>query len=383
MLGAAGTAVSAPLAGRKPRSSRDRDDATKKLRLLILGGTGFLGPATVEEALKRGHTMTLFNRGKTNPDLFGELERLKGDRQDNIDALKGRRWDAVIDTSAYVPSHVEATASLLADNVRHYVLISSVSVYADHSVPNADETAPVVELTDEVVATMKTIRESLAHYGGMKARCERAAETAMPGRVTNIRPGLIVGPRDPSDRFTYWPVRIAEGGEVLAPGDGTDPVQFIDVRDLAEWIIHCIEGTITGVFNAISPAGRFTMAEMLHGIKGAFTTDSRFTWVEAEFLESAEISAWRHMPVWIPAAGETAGFHLVNTEKAAAAGLEFRPLADTARDTVAWHNEARPADYEFGRRAGISRQREAEVLKAWHERKPEADAGESLTEEKE
>jgi 2'-hydroxyisoflavone reductase len=380
VLGAVGPAVAAGPPGRQPRSDPEPDRAARSLSLLFLGGTGFLGPATVERALARGHTVTLFNRGKTNPELFPEVEKLKGDRHesDSLDVLEGRTWDAVIDNSAYVPAHVEASAGLLASHVRQYVLLSSVSVYADHGVPHADETAAVVELTDEVVATMKTIRESLAHYGGMKARCERAAEAAMPGRVTNIRPGLIVGPMDPSDRFTYWPVRVRGGGEVLAPGDGTDPIQLIDVRDLAEWIVHCIEYEITGVFNAISPAGRLTMAEMLYGIKGAFVTDARFTWVDAEFLEAAGIQAWMHMPVWIPAVDEYAGFHLASTEKAVAAGLKFRPLADTARDTVAWHDETRPADYEFGGgRAGISREREAEILTAWREREAGKDKEEA------
>ncbi len=369
-------------AGARPPSKHGK--APKKLKILILGGTGFLGPATVETALGRGHTMTLFNRGKTNPQLFPDVERLKGDRNTgDIAALEGREWDAVIDTTAYVPAHVEATAAMLADKVRQYVLVSSVSVYADSSKPYANENAPVTELTDETVATMKTIRESIAHYGGMKARCERAAEKALPLRTTNIRPGLIVGPRDRSDRFTYWPVRIARGGEVLAPGDGSDPVQYIDVRDLGEWIIHCVENRITGVFNAISPAGRFNMAEMLYGIKGAFTTDARFTWVDAAFLETQNLTAWKEMPVWIPATGENAGFHLMSTERAVAAGLRFRPLAVTARDTVAWHDESRAPDYEFGVRAGLSRAREAEVLKSWHERKavkPNGDATEEVAE---
>jgi 2'-hydroxyisoflavone reductase len=373
VLGAAGPAAAAPPPQAMPRPGPEK--RTKRpLRLLFLGGTGFLGPATVEWALARGHTVTLFNRGKTNPELFPDVEKLQGDRHEPeaLDVLKGRSWDAVIDTSAYVPAHVEASAGLLADHVHQYVLLSSVSVYADHGVPYADETAPVAELTDEVVATMKTIRESLAHYGGMKARCERAAEAALPGRVTNIRPGLIVGPLDRSDRFTYWAVRVPRGGEVLAPGDGTDPVQLIDVRDLAEWIMHCIEYEITGVFNAISPAGRFTMAEMLYGIKGAFVTDARFTWVDADFLEAQGVNAWTNMPVWIPAVDEYAGFHLASTERAVAAGLKFRPLADTARDTVAWHDETRPAGYEFGgQRSGISREREADVLTAWHGRQPD------------
>jgi 2'-hydroxyisoflavone reductase len=364
-------AIAATTAGLGGFTLASREDAPqaapagkKGLSLLILGGTGFLGPAIVEEAVRRGHKMTLFNRGKTNPDLFPDLEWLKGDRHGDIEALQGRKWDAVIDTSGYVPSHVDATASLLAGNAGQYVFLSSISVYADNSGPGTEKT-PVIELTDEVVATMKTIRESLQHYGGMKARCEMAAEAAMPGRVTNVRPGLIVGPMDRSDRFTYWPVRIRRGGEVLAPGDGTDPVQYIDVRDLGDWILTCIENKSVGVFNAVTPAGRFNMAELLHGIKSAFTTDATFTWAGAEFLQAQGINPWSHMPVWIPAQGEYAGFHLHSSEKAVEAGLEFRPLAETARDTLAWFREARPADYEFGKTAGISRKREKEVLEAW------------------
>jgi 2'-hydroxyisoflavone reductase len=349
--------------------------SANRLRLLILGGTAFLGPAVVEEALRRGHTMTLFNRGKTNPGLFPALEKLEGDREKegDIQVLEGRRWDAVIDTSAYVPSHVEAAASLVAETAKQYVVLSTVGVYADHSVP-ADESSPVAKVTDEFLASVKTIKESLANYGGMKALCEKAAETVMPGRVTAIRPGLIVGPRDRSDRFTYWAVRVARGGELLAPGDGADPVQWVDVRDLANFVLDCIEQELTGTFNAISPAGRYDMEELLHGLKGSFWTDARFTWVPADFLEKHEVQGWTHLPVWVPREGEYAAFHLVNTDKAVAAGLRFRPLAETARDTLAWFNSTRPADYEFGKRAGISREREAEVLAAWHSRDAESDA---------
>jgi len=350
------------------------DTATKTgLDMLILGGTGFLGPAVVEEAIRRGHSMTLFNRGKTNPHLFPELEKMQGDREQGIEALEaavtnGRRWDVVIDTSAYIPSHVEASAGLVADLARQYVILSTVGVYADHSVP-ADESSAVAVVDDEWVADIDTIRDSLANYGAMKARCEKAAEAAMPGRVTVIRPGLIVGPMDRSDRFTYWAVRVSRGGEVLAPGDGSDPVQLIDARDLAFWILDCIEGQVTGVFNAISPKGRWNMVEMLAAIKGAFATDARFTWVDNEFLEQQEVAAWTDLPVWIPAKDEYAAFHLVSTQKAVAAGLKFRPLADTARDTVAWCNDAKGPDYEFGEKgAGISSQREAELLSAWHAR---------------
>jgi 2'-hydroxyisoflavone reductase len=174
---------------------------------------------------------------------------------------------------------------------------------------------------------------------------------------------------DRSDRFTYWAVRVARGGEILAPGDGSDPVQLIDARDLAFWILDCIEGQVTGTFNAISPKGGWNMVEMLAGIKGAFDTDARFTWVDTEFLEQHEVAPWTHLPVWIPAKDEYAAFHLVSTAKAVAAGLKFRPLADTARDTVAWCNEEKGPGYEFGDKgAGISSQREAELLRAWHTR---------------
>ncbi len=368
---AAGSLLAAT-AGAAPRPRQDDDPApkaTEKLDLLILGGTGHLGPATVRAALARGHSMTLFNRGKTNPHLFPELEKLRGDRHDDLVALEDRHWDAVIDTSAYVPSHVHATASMLGEQgARQYVLLSTVGVYADHGIPYADEESPAIELTDEVVATMTTIRESLANYGGMKRRCETVAEEAMPGQVTVIRPGLLIGPEDRSDRFTYWTVSTARGGEVLAPGDGSDPIQFVDVRDLGAWIIRCIEERIVGTFNGICPAGRFTMMEMLHGLKGAFTTDARFTWVPVDFLQSQGVQPWTHMPGWVPAVGETAGFQLVRTEKAVAAGLVFRALADTAQDVFAWFEETHEPTYEFGALGyGIPRARQAEVLAAWHE----------------
>ncbi len=316
------------------------EPAPEKLNLLILGGTGILGPWTVRAALARGHSMTLFNRGQTNPHLFPELEKLRGDRdKGDLDALEGREFDAVIDTSAYVPGHVEVTAGIAAEHARQYVILSSISVYADHGIPNADEHTPVAEITDEVAATMSTIAESLAHYGAMKARCEVAAKEAMPGKVTVIRPGLISGPGDYSDRFGYWAVRVARGGEVLAPGTGRDPVQYIDVRDLGEWIIRCLEGQVTGTFNAITPGGRFDMMQLLHGMKASVVTG--------------------------------AGFHLASADAAIAAGLSYRPLARTAADTVAWYEEEKGTDYRFGARSGLTREREAELLEVWKE----ADAG--------
>ena len=344
------------------------EPAPEKLNLLILGGTGILGPWTVRAALARGHSMTLFNRGQTNPHLFPELEKLRGDRdKGDLDALEGREFDAVIDTSAYVPGHVEATAGIAAEHARQYVLLSSISVYADHGIVDADESTPVAEITDEVAETMSTISESLAHYGAMKARCEVAAKEAMPGKVTVIRPGLISGPGDYSDRFGYWAVRVARGGEVLAPGDGTDPVQYSDVRDLAEWIIHCLEGQVTGTFNGITPGGRFDMVQLLHGMKASVVTDARFTWVSPEFLEANEVQGWTQLPVWVRAIDDGAGFHLASADAAIAAGLRYRPLAHTAADTVAWYEEEKGADYRFGARAGLTPEREAELLEQWKE----------------
>jgi 2'-hydroxyisoflavone reductase len=373
-VASASMTVGAARAAARPAPRPQVEPASTKLRLLILGGTGFLGPHTVEYALARGHTMTLFNRGKTNPQLFPNCEKLIGDRNTgDLAALEGGTWDAVIDTSGYVPAHVDATATMVADTAHQYVFISSCSVYADPSTPCAED-APVVELDEETLAKVTTIRESIPYYGGMKAHCEKAAEKAMPGRVTNIRPGLIVGPRDRSDRFTYWPVRIDRGGEVLAPGGSSDPVQWIDVRDLGQWIIHCIENNVVGEYNAILPGGRYTMAEMLHGCKAVTSTPVHFTWADAKFLEAQNVGAWMNMPCWVPPEGEYAGFSLTPADKAVAAGLTFRPLAETARDTIAWHKAERPADYDFGAnrgRGGMRREHEQEVLKALRERAKE------------
>ena len=371
------TAAACATRGATLANGAEHRAAGPSLRILILGGTGFLGPALVRDARARGHAMTLFNRGKTNPHLFPDVERIRGDREQGIDGLAeavtaGRTWDIVIDTSGYVPSHVTAAAGLLAGCARQYVYLSSVGAYADHSVP-ADETSPLAEADPEWVAGVRTIRESLANYGAMKGLCEAAAEVAMPGRVLVVRPGLISGPGDWSDRFTYWAVRVARGGEVLAPGNGSDPVQWVDVRDLASWILDCVERKLNGVFNAICPPDLFTFAELLHGIKAAVWTDARFTWVAPAFLEERDVQAWTHLPVWLPGEGETAGFHRVSTARAVDAGLRFRPLAETAGDTVRWHREQEGEEYDFGERAGLSREREADLLRQWHARETGAE----------
>ncbi|HYI01458.1 SDR family oxidoreductase [Hyalangium sp.] len=333
-----------------------------KKKILILGGTGFLGPALVELARPRGHTLTLFNRGKTRPELFPDVEKLQGDRDGNLKALEGRKWDAVIDTSGYVPRVVRASAELLAPNIGHYVFISTISVYKDMSVSGIDEEAPVATVADEKTEDVSK------HYGALKALSEKAAEASMPGRVATVRPGLIVGPGDPTDRFTYWPVRVARGGEVLAPGDGEDPVQFVDVRDLAAFILGLVERRDVGTFNATGPERTLTMREMLEACKAANGGDAKFTWVESEWLvEEQKVMPWLHMPVWIPRSGEDRGVGRVSTARALKLGLSFRPTGDTARDTLAWFKTLPPERHQK-MLAGVAPEREREVLAAWHQR---------------
>jgi 2'-hydroxyisoflavone reductase len=334
------------------------------LKILILGGTGFLGPAVVEAARPRGHTLTLFNRGKTRPNLFPDLEKLHGDRDPDKDeglkALEGRKWDAVVDTSAYVPRIARASAELLKDSVKHYTFISTCSVYADNSKPGMDETAAVGKVEDE-----KDEKVTETSYGPLKALCEQAVEKAMPGRVATIRPGLIVGPGDPSDRFTYWPVRVARGGEVLAPGSPDDPVQIIDVRDLGEWIVHVIEKNVTGVFNALGPDKPLTIGGLLESCKRTSGSDAKFTWADADFLAAHEVSPWGDMPVWVPPRGEEAGFSRQSNARAVAKGLKFRPVDATCKDTLEWFRTL-PEERQAKLRAGIQPEREKEVLAAWH-----------------
>lgn len=337
----------------------------KPLKLLVLGGTGFLGPHFVEAARKRGHTLTLFNRGKTNPDKFSgedyrDIEQLHGDRKTDMTALEGERtWDAVLDTSAYIPADVTRSAKLLAPKVKQYLLVSTISVYAKNDVP-ADETSPVAVLADPSVD--KVSNET---YGGLKALCEKAAEAELPGRTTVVRPGLIVGPGDNSDRFTYWPARADRGGEILAPGSAQDPTQFIDVRDLAAFLLTTLERGHVGIYNADAEPGALTMGALLRESQKASGKKSTVTWASADFLEAQKVSAWGDMPVWIPARGETAGFGRTSVSKARAAGLSYRPLRETVRDTLAWWRKL-PEERRAKPKAGLSAQREGEVLAAWH-----------------
>jgi 2'-hydroxyisoflavone reductase len=379
VAGCGGGAVMTPTAQGPEPEVATKDPAADKAnkggpkRILILGGTGFLGPQLVEAARARGHTLTLFNRGKTRPTLFPDIEKLVGDRDGDLKALAGRKWDAVVDTSGYVPRIVKMSAELLAPNVGHYVFVSSISVLADPVKPGADERAPVATMADE---KSENVGEN---YGALKALCEKAAEAAMPGRVTNVRPGLIVGPGDPTDRFTYWPVRVKKGGEVLAPGTGDDPVQFIDARDLAEWIILAIEQKHVGVYNATGPENKLVMRELLETSKRVSGSDARLVWVEHTFLEEQKVAPWTDMPVWVSPTPDNAGFSQISCKKAIEHGLRFRPLDVTVKDTLAWYDTLPEERRSKKMRTGLPPEREAEVLAAWAKKK---DGGDKKNEKK-
>lgn len=317
-----------------------------------------MGRAIVEAALARGHEVTLFNRGQSNPDLYPDLETLTGDRDGGLDKLHGRRWEAVIDTCGYVPRLVRASASKLADAVEVYAFISSISVYADPSVPGIDEAAPLGTIEDET--TEEITDES---YGPLKVLCEKAAAAAMDGRALQVRAGLIVGPHDLTDRFSYWPHRVAQGGEVLAPGAPDSPVQFIDVRDIAAWTVQATEKRLTGAYNVTGPNTPLTMGQLLAACHAVSGSQARFTWVGEEFLLAHEVEAYTEMPLWVPA--EFAGYATVNCQKVIRDGLQTRPLAETVQDTLAWL-QTRPADYEW--RNGMKPEREAELLDLWRSR---------------
>jgi len=349
--------------------------APRPLRILILGGTGFTGPHQVRYALARGHKLTLFNRGRRPKEWPGEVEELTGDRnQGDLRALEGREWDACIDNPTTLPFWVRDAGQRLRGKVGQYVFISTVSVYASEEKPNADESAATLayEGADAMKETLDTLKASnFALYGPLKALAEKEAEKWFPGAATVIRPGLIVGPGDESDRFTYWPVRLDRGGDVAAPGDGSDPVQIIDARDLAEWTVRMVEARTTGTFNAVGPGFPLTMGDMLCGIRAATTAGARLHWLPAAFLAEQKVEAWSDMPVWVPASGETAGFGSRSNARATAAGLGFRPLAATALDTLAWFAQ-QPAERREKLRAGLSPEREAQLLAAW-QAKPKHD----------
>ncbi|HET8584935.1 MAG TPA: SDR family oxidoreductase [Casimicrobiaceae bacterium] len=303
------------------------------MKLLVLGGTLFLGRHVVEEALAQGHEVTMFTRGRTNPDLFPEVEHLGGDRDEGLDALHGRSWDGVVDTSGYVPRVLRQSAELLRDNVDRYVFVSSVSAYADMSKP-IDETSPLAPLTDPFSEDYRG-----PDYGPLKAACEHVVEEVYGERGTSVRAGLIVGPHDPTERFTYWPRRLAEGGDVLAPGVPERRVQFVDVRDLARWLVELAERGPGGPINATGPAEPLTMGEALTRIASAVGGDVRLHWVDDETVLAVGIEPWMELPLWLPG-DEYAELMKIDISKALAAGLDFRPLEQTAVDTLAWSRDA-------------------------------------------
>ena len=348
--------------------------AGKPLDILILGGTGLTGPHQVRYALARGHKVTVFNRGRRNDRLPAGVTELIGDRNlHQLDPLKGKEWDAVIDNPTTLPFWVRNVGEILEDQTKQYVFVSTISVY-DTSKPQAgvSESSSLVEYTtgDPLGVTQEALMKDIgALYGPMKTASEREARKWFGDRTTIIRPTLIAGPGDSSFRFTYWPYRVAKGGEILAPGDGQDPLQIIDCRDVAEWTIRMVENGTVGTFNAAGPASTLTMAEQLYGIRGAFdgNREVRFTWVPADFLENQKISAWGDMPTWIPRSDPEAAAMKADNRRAIDAGLTFRPLATTAVEALDWFKAA-PADAQAQmlKSAGMSAEREREALDAWH-----------------
>jgi 2'-hydroxyisoflavone reductase len=320
------------------------------MNLLVLGGTVFLGRHVVEAALEEGHEVTTFTRGRTNPGLRPEAEALVGDRDGALDALAGREWDGVVDTSGYVPRIVRQSAELLRDAAGRYVFISSISAYADHSAPY-DERAALATVDDPLT------EDVAAAYGGLKAACERVVEEVFGERGTSVRAGLIVGPHDPTDRFTYWPVRISEGGDVLAPGQPGRPVQLVDARDLAAWTVELAERGPGGPLNATGPAERLELGALLDRAATALGAGCRFWWVDDATVLAAGVEPWTELPLWAPGP-ELEGLMEARIDRALAAGLELRPLEQTVLDTLAWAREAGP------QRPTLSREREQRILAA-------------------
>lgn len=333
--------------------SADSPSTPSPMSILILGGTGFIGPHMVDYAMARGHTLTLFNRGRTNTHLFPDVEKLVGDRADNLTALEGRTWDAVIDNSGFIPRHVRESAALLADSGR-YAFVSSISAYKDLATPGITEDYEVARLEDPAMADAEEWDGST--YGPFKALCEEAVQEVFGDRANIVRPGYIVGPRDGTDRWTYWPVRAAAGGDVAVPGNPTDAVQFIDARDLAQWVVRMMEDGVGGVFNGVGPAEQIDMATMLEACREVSGSDAVFHWMDDdEFVQ--EQGAF--FPIWAPSDGDFAAVHLVSNAAAVGAGYASRPVADTIRDTLAWWNDEALADRPDGMRAGL-RTREME-----------------------
>jgi 2'-hydroxyisoflavone reductase len=339
--------------------------AGKPLRVLILGGTGFIGPHTIAALGRGGHQVTLFNNDKESAKKFPEVESLFGDRDGKIEVLNGRNWDVVIDNSGYVPRLVKLTADALKDRVGHYIFISSISAYADLTKPGIDEEYPLATLKDSSVE--KITDET---YGPLKAACENVVRAAYGSRYTVIRPTYIVGPGDPTDRFTYWPVRASQGGEMLAPGTSGDPAQFIDVRDLAEFIAACAEHRYVGNFNLCNPPRSVSMGQLLDSSRKISGADTKVVWVDEKFIDAQQFKG-NEIPIWSPTQGEYAGAALVESARAEAKGLKFRPLDVTVSDTLAW-NATRTPERREKLRAGLTMDQERALLEQWRQLKKTA-----------
>ncbi len=335
------------------------------MKILILGGTGFIGPHQVEYALSRGHTVTLFNRGQTNPGLFPNVEKLVGDRNapngEGYASLKGRTWDVVIDNPTQIPRWVREAGAVLKDNAQRYVFVSTLSTYKSRAKIGMSERDDAM-LNEPAPADAEPPK---ATYGQLKVRCENDAKAVWGDRALIVRPGLIVGPGDLTDRFSYWPIRVEQGGEILAPGTPDDPVAFIDQRDLTEFMIRLCEAQASGTYNVVGPRVTLSIAEMLYGCKAVTTSDARFTWVDADFVLANKLRPYTDLPVWVPPRGESEGWARMDTTKARNAGLTFRPLADTARDTLTYYHAQTP-ERQAALKAGLTPEREKQVLTAWH-----------------
>lgn len=373
-LASAGAAslVSAP---RWLRATQTLSPPPKPLNILILGGTGLTGPHQVRHALARGHSVTVFNRGRRNDRLPTGVTELTGDRQlHQVEPLRGKEWDVVIDNPTTLPFWVKDVGEVLKDHTNHYVFISTISVYDPKGLSSINEDSPRVEYTEgnPLAVTQQQLSQNFESlYGRMKTASEREALKWFGDRTTIIRPTLIVGPGDGTFRFTYWPHRIERGGEILAPGDGMDRVQIIDARDLAEWTIRMVEARTTGVFNAAGPRSPLTMAEQLGGIRAAFdaTHDVRFTWVPTAFLAEQKVSPWGEMPTWLPKTDPEYALSNTETTRAVNAGLTYRPLATTAVDALGWFNaQPEAARTQMMKAAGLTPERERQVLEAWRAR---------------
>ena len=361
----AAAAAAAMLVQKSAVASAQAKPADKKLKLLVLGGTGFIGPALVELAQKRGHTVTIFNRGKTRPGLFPDVEKLQGNRDpkkdEGIKALEGRKWDVVFDDCGYYPRHVKASSELMAPNIGHYIYVSSISCYSTkaNAIEGGNEDAELAKLEDPTVETMG---EGYANYGGLKVLCEQAARAALPDKTTIVRPGSLDGPDEPTGRFTYWPARMDQGGDVLVPGGKDDPIQVIDVRDLSAWMLLLGENGTKGVFNACGPEKRMSWGSVIDACQKSAAKPANLHWVTMEELKSLKGDP-EGFPIWAPYEGDSKGFHTWSNARAVKAGLTFRSIETIAKDTLAWWKSA-PADHRGKKLAGPAADKEAEMLKA-------------------